>query len=291
MRTVWPKPWRMPMRGVIHRDLKPANILLSRTPARHDIGSDVPVGSGAPDGYVPKITDFGLAKRADGDGGQTVAGQIMGTPSYMPPEQACGNASQVAETADIYSLGAILFAMLTGRPPFVGESQLDVLIQVIEQDAISPRELDPKIPRDLNTICLKCMAREPGRRYESRSAGRRSGAVPLPRADPGQAFGLDGTVGSLGPQPSGVGGDLDGVGRVLSDAPGLPVAVASARRRGCIPLDGHGIGGGLGGGRLGCFSVWRCAPAWPRASCTVGRAWMCCCSRAGWPLPMDRPVP
>ena len=154
--------------GVIHRDLKPANILLSQNPLPQS-------GSHHADGlahgwWTPRITDFGLAKRVQVDSDLTTAGQILGTPSYMPPEQARGDVAEVAEAADIYSIGAILYALLTGRPPFHGDHPLDVLIQVIEQDVKSARELNGKIPRDLNTICLKCLAKDPRLRYQSSQA-------------------------------------------------------------------------------------------------------------------------
>lgn len=137
--------------GVIHRDLKPANILLDQ------------------DGQ-PHITDFGLAKQVKGDSRLTATGQVLGTPSYMPPEQASGRIDQVKESADIYSLGAVLYATLTGRPPFQADNPLDTLMQVLEREPVSPRQLNPSVPRDLETICLKCLEKDRRRRYESAGA-------------------------------------------------------------------------------------------------------------------------
>jgi tetratricopeptide (TPR) repeat protein len=140
--------------GIIHRDLKPANILLQG-------------GPGTPlDQCTPKITDFGLAKRLD-DASQTRSGDVMGTPNYMAPEQAEGRVKEVGPAADVYALCAILYEMLTGRPPFQGPTALDTLDLVRWAEPVPPRRLQPKVPRDLETICLKCLDKEPGRRYAS----------------------------------------------------------------------------------------------------------------------------
>ena len=132
--------------GVLHRDLTPANILLD------------PFDQ-------PRVSDFGLAKLRSGDSALTVTGQILGSPSYMPPEQAAGKFSDSEPTADIYSLGAILFELLTGRPPFQGETLQFILAQVQSAEPVTPRRLNPAIPEDLQTICLKCLQKEPSRRY------------------------------------------------------------------------------------------------------------------------------
>ncbi len=137
-------------RGVIHRDLKPGNILLDRN------------GN-------PRVTDFGLAKKVEGDSALTASGQIMGTPSYMPPEQASGNRGQVGPAADVYALGATLYALVTGRPPFQAATAMDTVIQVIGEEPVPPRRLNPGVPRDVETICLKCLEKEPARRYAAAS--------------------------------------------------------------------------------------------------------------------------
>jgi WD40 repeat protein/tRNA A-37 threonylcarbamoyl transferase component Bud32 len=137
--------------GIIHRDLKPANILLDK------------------DGQ-PKVTDFGLAKNVRGDSHLTVTGQVVGTPCYMAPEQAVGRPEGVGPAADIYSLGATLYCLLTGRPPFQAANAMETLKQVLELEPISPRELNGAVSRDLETISLKCLQKEPGKRYASASA-------------------------------------------------------------------------------------------------------------------------
>lgn len=163
--------------GVVHRDLKPANILLSTAHGPRAVGQDGPAdkceGNGqwtAGRGLVPKVSDFGLAKRLDsaqGDDGGTKTGAVMGTPSYIAPEQASGKARQVGPPADTYALGAILYELLTGRPPFRGETALDTVLQVLNRDPVSLREIQPALPRDLETICLKCLTKTPEKRYPS----------------------------------------------------------------------------------------------------------------------------
>ncbi len=137
--------------GVVHRDLKPSNVLLTAE-------------------NVPKVSDFGLAKLLDAGSERTASYQVMGSPSYMSPEQAEGHSRQVGPPADVYSLGAILYQSLTGRPPFVGESALETLKLVSTTEVVAPRLLRPDVPRDLETICLKCLEKEPARRYKSAEA-------------------------------------------------------------------------------------------------------------------------
>src|SRR5262245_59379626 len=144
--------------GIVHRDLKPANVLLGRKPTEEELrAGTLPLG-------VPKITDFGLAKDL-AQQGQTHSGDVLGTPSYMAPEQAAGKLRAIDARTDIYALGAILYECLTGRPPFRGATVLDTLEQVRKQEPVPVRQLQPKVPRDLETVCLKCLHKEPVRRY------------------------------------------------------------------------------------------------------------------------------
>jgi len=134
--------------GIIHRDLKPGNVLLTS------------------DGQ-PKITDFGLAKRLEGDSFATKIGSIMGTPNYMAPEQASDQTVPLSPAVDVYGLGAILYCLLTGRPPFVSSNPINTMRQVLELPPVPPRQLIPDLDRDLETICLKCLEKSPQRRYAS----------------------------------------------------------------------------------------------------------------------------
>ncbi len=162
-------------RGVIHRDLKPANILL-QTAASKEQGSSSLATDHWPLTTVPKIADFGLAKRLNSEGEQsalarqTQSGMILGTPSYMAPEQAAGKPAAIGPATDVYALGAILYEMLTGRPPFTGATPLDTLLQVMGNEPMPPSRAQPKVPRDLETICLKCLEKSPERRYASAAA-------------------------------------------------------------------------------------------------------------------------
>ena len=139
--------------GIIHRDLKPGNVLLTDT-------------------SEPKITDFGLAKRQDAasPGRQpgealTASGAILGTPAYMAPEQAGGQRGLIGPATDVYALGAILYELLTGRPPFEAANPVDIVFKVVTEEPVPPRRLDPKVPRDLEAVCLKCLQKDPERRY------------------------------------------------------------------------------------------------------------------------------
>ena len=134
--------------GVIHRDLKPANILVDRQ-------------------NQPRVTDFGLAKLVQDDRGLTATSVPLGTPSYMPPEQADSKLAPISERSDVYSLGATLYALLVGRPPFQAATWSETLQQACQQDPVPLRQLNPGLPRDLETICAKCLEKDPRRRYGS----------------------------------------------------------------------------------------------------------------------------
>lgn len=136
--------------GVVHRDLKPANVMLDRE-------------------GEPRVTDFGLAKNLAKDSNLTASGSVMGTPSFMPPEQASGGTAEAGPLADVYSLGAMLYCLVTGRPPFQAATPVETLRQVLVRDPVPPRRLNSQIPKDLENICLKCLEKSPDRRYGSAS--------------------------------------------------------------------------------------------------------------------------
>jgi WD40 repeat protein/serine/threonine protein kinase len=202
--------------GVVHRDLKPANVLLQEEEAttnhtnttnqeRQEENKEGKQHGPGPDNALssirgirvirgclrPKVTDFGLAKQANAE--LTATGAVLGTPSYMAPEQAAGDSATVGPAADVYALGAILYELLTGRPPFRGVSVLETLEQVRHQEPVSPRLLQPGVPRDLETVCLKCLDKDPAKRYTSAETLaedlRRFGAGEPVRARPVGALG------------------------------------------------------------------------------------------------------
>jgi WD40 repeat protein len=159
-------------RGILHRDLKPGNVLLS---PRSESVATLPALVADLD-FIPRITDFGLAKLLEDDPGSTLAeqqtqtGAVLGTPNYMAPEQAGGQLKAIGPATDVHALGAILYELLTGRPPFRGETPVDTLVQVRTEDPVPPGRLRQGLPRDLETICLKCLQKDPAGRYVSAQA-------------------------------------------------------------------------------------------------------------------------
>jgi WD40 repeat protein len=168
------------LRGIVHRDLKPGNILLQKLATdEHKLTQIKERSSLSPicvhlrssaANFIPKITDFGLAKRLDAAEGPTLSGRILGTPNYMAPEQALGERKRIGPSTDVYALGAILYEMLAGRPPFTGETAWDIIAMVVAEEPVTPRRLHPKVPRDLEIICLKCLHKDIGRRYSNAEA-------------------------------------------------------------------------------------------------------------------------
>jgi Protein kinase domain len=173
-------------RGIVHRDIKPANILLQEdlTPSRQDAKKEIKEGAPKPSWrsslaglaawnetpLTATVADFGLAKCLDGEHGLTRTGAVLGTPAYVAPEQAAGRVKEVGPATDVYGLGAILYHLLTGRPPFSGPNDMATLQRVIDEDPVPPRRLNPAVPPDLAAICLKAMAKDPAQRYPSAGA-------------------------------------------------------------------------------------------------------------------------
>jgi WD40 repeat protein/serine/threonine protein kinase len=158
--------------GIVHRDLKPGNILLERKSETRNWKSENE-GNGLSDfrfeisDFIPKVADFGLAKLAEQPANETQSGMPLGTPSYMAPEQVRGERGLIGPACDVYALGALLYECLTGRPPFQTSERLGILLQVLDQAPIPPSRLQPKVPRDLETICLKCLDKQTQKRYPS----------------------------------------------------------------------------------------------------------------------------
>ena len=150
--------------GVLHRDIKPSNVLLTPRPAA------APMGRVLDRDFTPRLADFGLARLIEATGGETRTGAVLGTPQYMAPEQAEGRSRDHGPATDVHALGVLLYELLTDRPPFRGDSDLGTLRLIAGEEPIAPRRLRPSVPRDLEVICLKCLEKEPRRRYGSAEA-------------------------------------------------------------------------------------------------------------------------
>jgi WD40 repeat protein/tRNA A-37 threonylcarbamoyl transferase component Bud32 len=232
--------------GIVHRDLKPANILL------------------APDG-TPKVADFGLAKWVGVETGLTRTSWVVGSPSYMAPEQAEGKAGKVGPAADVYSLGAVLYELLTGRPPFKAATMLETLEQVKSAEPVSPTRLQPKLPRDLVTICLKCLEKDPARRYPSAAELaedlRRFGAGEVIRARPAGAAQRAWRWCRRRPALAALGAAVALLLAVL--AVGAPLAVVSMRHQRDLAVAAK---------KLADEKLWEASLAGARATRLVGQA-------------------
>jgi serine/threonine-protein kinase len=156
--------------GVLHRDLKPSNVLLAMESEESRSNGDSSLTTDHHPLTTPLVADFGLAKRVSGGDRLTASGAVLGTPSYMPPEQASGSRGQLGPASDVYSLGAILYECLTGRPPFQGATSVDTLLLVLDQEPVSPRRLNPQVDRTLELICLKCLQKQTDLRYPTAAA-------------------------------------------------------------------------------------------------------------------------
>ncbi len=157
--------------GIVHRDLKPANVLFQSCDKNGSINGETIAPMVAWfDAFLPKIVDFGLARKLEYSAGPTGTGAVLGTPSYMAPEQAASQSKDIGPPTDVYALGAILYELLTGRPPFNAPTALETIKQVVNDEPVQPRHLQPGIPKDLETICLKCLSKNPRFRYSTAEA-------------------------------------------------------------------------------------------------------------------------